>query len=297
MTTQSSRPTTRTGSPATRLGSPGTEAEETVQRVLGLRRRLEATDLRPGPAVDAAFGDLVGLCCHPPEGCTGPALDRLAPHLEGMRALCATGEGRLEEHWADRIAGAADPVAELRRFPYLGNYHDLVRMELAALAALGTPAPRRVVVLGSGPLPLTGLVMAERHGASVVHVDRDPAAVRAGTAVAAATGSGARVRSIVADLESPWPTPALTTELGRADVVLVGALVGADRAAKAAVTTRLADAVRPDARLLVRSAAGLRTVLYPCVDAGDLPGLEVLLEVHPRTDVVNSVLVARPRTG
>lgn len=286
---------TETDPLAERRGPSGAAVDETVERLRGLHRRLESTDLRPGPVVDRAFGDLVGLCCHPPEGCTGPVLDRLAPHLDALRALCAAGEGYLEQHWADRIAGAADPRAELERFPYLGNYHDLVQMELAALHALGIPVPRRAVVLGSGPLPLTGLVLAQEHGASVVHVDRDPAAVRAGAAVAAATGTGARVRSVVADLESPWPTSALTAALGRADLVLVGALVGVDPAAKAAVTARLAAAVRPGTPLLVRSAAGLRTVLYPQVGAEDLPGLEVLLEVHPHTDVVNSVLVARPR--
>lgn len=290
MITESSRPTTV---PTPR--PTGRATDETVRRVLALHRRLEATDLRPGPAVNTAFGELVGLCCHPPDACTGTVLDRLAPHLDALRTLCAVGEGRMEEHWADRIAAAADPRAELECFPYLGNYHDLVRMELAALDAVGAPAPRRVVVLGSGPLPLTGLVLAQQHGASVVHVDRDPAAVRAGNAVAAATGPGAPVRSLLADLEAPRLAPELTAELGRADLVLVGALVGADAGTKSAITARLAEAVRPAARLLVRSAAGLRTVLYPAVGAEDLPGLEVLLEVHPRTDVVNSVLVARAR--
>lgn len=290
VTTESSRSTTVS---ATR--PVGRATDETVDRVLALRDRLAATDLRPGPAVDAAFGELVGLCCHPPEICTGTVLDRLAADLDALRALCAVGEGRMEEHWAGRIVAAADPRAELGRFPYLNNYHDLVRLELAALGAVGDPPPRRVVVLGSGPLPLTGLVLAQRHGAAVLHVDRDPGAVRAGNAVVAATGGGARVRSLVADLESPRLTPELAAELGRADLVLVGALVGADADTKAEITARLAGVVRPGARLLVRSAAGLRTVLYPPVTAEDLPGLEVLLEVHPRTDVVNSVLVARAR--
>lgn len=305
MTTQRSRPITNIRTPDD--GDNGDRAdrgdrgdgpavERTVDRLLTLGRRLEATDLRPGPVVDGAFGDLVRLCCHPPaDDAVTAVLDRIGPHLPALRALCASGEGRLEEHWAARIAAATDPRTELRRFPYLGNYHDLVRMELAALAAVGASPPRHVVVLGSGPLPLTGLVLATEHGASVVHVDRDPCAVRAGSAVATALGCGGAVRSVVADLESPWPCTALDVALAGADVVLVGALVGTDPAAKAIVGARLAGTVRPETHVLVRSAAGLRTVLYPRVDAGDLPGLEVALEMHPRTDVVNSVLVARPR--
>nr|WP_304633511.1 nicotianamine synthase family protein [Pseudonocardia sp. C8] len=254
--------------------------------------QLARTDLRPGIVVDAAFGELVELCCHPPVGCTEQVLERVAGHADALRSLAATGEGRMEAYWSDRITAAPDPVAELRRFPYLGNYHDLVRLELAALTAAGVPAPRRVAVLGSGPLPLTGLVLAERHGAEVLHVDRDGTAAAAGDAVAEAVGIPAR--SLVADLAEPLPRT-VVAELGRADVVVVGALVGDDARAKGVITARLAAAA-PHAVQLVRSAAGLRTLLYPAVAAADLPALEVLLEVHPRTDVVNSVLVARPRS-
>lgn len=294
MSTHRSRTTTATASfPAPRR-SVGREAGETADRLLALRSRLEATDLRPGLAVNTAFGELVRLCCHPPQGCTGPVLDRLGPHLDALRALCALGEARMEEHWAARVVAADDPRAELERFPYLGNYHDLVRLETAALAAAGASAPGHVVVLGSGPLPLTGLLLAERYGATVTHVDRDPDALRAGDAVTAALGRDG-VRGVAADLESTRPDPGLDAELARADLVLVGALVGAHAAAKAAIVGRVAAATGPGTTLLVRSAAGLRTVLYPPVEPEDLPGLDVLLEVHPHTDVVNSVLVARPR--
>lgn len=291
MTTQSHRPLTAPDFPAPRRHPDGPDTTRTADRLVALRHRLERTDLRPGDVVDAAFGELVGLCCHPPVGCTERVLERVAPHAGALRALASTGEGLMEAHWAERITGDADPAAELVCFPYLGNYHDLVRLEIAALAALGLPAPRRAVVLGSGPLPLTGLVLADLYGTDVLHVDRDAAAAAAGDTVAAAVGIPAR--SLVADLDRPLP-PDLVTELGRADLILVGALVGADTVAKDAITARLAAAA-PDAVLLVRSAAGLRTLLYPSVTPADLAALDVLLEVHPRTDVVNSVLVARAR--
>ncbi|ANY06316.1 nicotianamine synthase family protein [Pseudonocardia sp. HH130630-07] len=282
MTTQSSRPITVPHPPR------GADAENrTAQRLVALRALLERTDLRPGAEVDAAFSELVRLCCHPPAGCTGGVLARVAAHSAGLRALSSAGEGHMERHWARRIATAADPAAELDRFPYLGNYHDLVRLELAALAAVGRPVPRRAVVLGSGPLPLTGLVLAARHGVDVVHVDRDPEAARAGAAVATALGIGAR--TVCTDVADVGPDV-----LAGADLVLLGALVGTDAAAKDRITSRIAAAA-PEATQLVRTAAGLRTLLYPEVTAADLTGLDVLLEVHPRTDVVNSVLVATAR--
>jgi hypothetical protein len=250
VTTQSSR-TTAPGFPAPRRPRGDGSVAAVATRLVDLRRRLERTDLRPAPDTDAAFGELVGLCCFPPAGCTEGVLAQVAPHSDALRTLAATGEGHMENHWAGRIAAAPDPRAELDRFPYLGNYHDLVRLELAALTAVGLPAPRRV---------------------------------------------DGRVRSLVADLDDPQLSPALADELGRADLVLVGALVGPDAATKAAITARLTTATGPGTTLLVRSAAGLRTLLYPEIVPADLPALDVLLEVHPRTDVVNSVLVARAAT-
>ena len=292
VTTQRSQAITAIGFPAPRAPQDaGGAAITTAERLVALCEELERTDLRPGPVVDAAFGELVRLCCHPPAGCTGAVLERVAAHVDRLRGLSSAGEGLMEQYWADRIAGAADPAAELERFPYLGNYLDLVRLELAALAAVGFGVPRRAVVLGSGPLPLTGMVLADRHGSEVLHVDRDPAALAAGTAVADAVGIG--TRSLAADLSAAALPADLADEIRRADLVLLGALVGADAAAKDAVTARLAAAAGPGTALLVRTAAGLRTLLYPEVGPADLPALDVLLEVHPRTDVVNSVRVAR----
>ncbi len=269
-----------------------TNVIELADRVIALRHRLEATDLTPGPAVDTAFGELVTLCCRTADTTATATLPHVTAHVPALRSISARGETELEQHWSRRIAGAPDPWAELHRFPYLGNYRDLVRLELGALAALGVPAPRRVVVAGSGPLPLTGLVLASEHGTRVVHIDRDPDGLRAGDAATAALGFGEQVTSLCADIAVP--DPRLDAALAEADVVVLAALVGADGSDKAAVSARLARALRPDAHVIVRSAARLRTLLYPPVTADDLPGLTVLLEVHPATDVVNSVLVARP---
>ncbi|MDN5749751.1 MAG: nicotianamine synthase [Pseudonocardia sp.] len=263
-----------------------------AERVIALRHRLEATDLTPGAVVNSAFGELVTICCRTPDATATATLRHVTAHAPAIRAICATGETALEHHWSRRIAAAPDPRAELRRFPYLGNYRDLVRLELGALAALGVPTPRRVVVAGSGPLPLTGLVLAADHGAEVVHVDRDVASRHDGDKVTAALGLGDRVTSLCVDLAEP--DPALDAAVARADVVVLAAMVGVDGPGKAAVSARLAAVLRPEARVVVRSANRLRTLLYPAVTPADLPGLTVLLEVHPATDVVNSVLVARP---
>nr|WP_275404183.1 nicotianamine synthase family protein [Pseudonocardia acidicola] len=258
-----------------------------------MRERLAATDLRPSEQVNATFSELVELCCRTPSPVDHEVLRQVVDHASSLRALCAAGECELERHWAARIVAARDPHAALRAFPYLANYQDLVRLELAALAAVGEPVPSRVVLLGAGPLPLTGMVLAAEHGAHVVHVDRDAESLRLSAALMHALGLSDRVDSVHADLEDPAGREVVEAACRDAGAVVLAALVGADATAKAGISRWLGTALSPGTPVLARSAAGLRTLLYPRVGPDDLPGLEVALEVHPRTDVVNSVLVAR----
>lgn len=272
-------------------------AQVLAERVGKLRAELEsAPHLRPSAAVDSLFGELVRLCCSTPSTLAEAAMTGLADHAPVLRKLCAAGESELENYWAHRIAEAADPVAELDTFPYLKNYRDLVRMELAAVAAIGRDLPRQVAVLGSGPLPLTGLVLARDYGVRVLHVDRDVQCLVRGDAVMAALGLSSLVRSVRADLEDAACGPLLRSAgLDRCDVAVLAALVGEDAPAKRSICARLARLVGSDSLVLVRSAVHLRSLLYPAVRAEDLVDLRVELELHPHSDVVNSVLVARPR--
>ncbi|WP_308259351.1 nicotianamine synthase family protein [Pseudonocardia sp. H11422] len=269
-----------------------TTAQAVASRLRELQERLAATDLQPSTQVNAAFSELVELCCRTPPPVDDEVLRRVVEHAPSLRALCAAGECELERHWAARIVAARDPQAALRAFPYLANYQDLVRLELGALAAVGEPVPSRVVVLGSGPLPLTGVMLAAEHGARVVHVDRDEESLRLGSALVHALGLDDRVSSVHADLEDPACRDAAGAACREAGAVVLAALVGVDAPAKASLSRWLGTVLSPGTPVLARSAAGLRTLLYPLVGPGDLPGLEVALEVHPRTDVVNSVLVA-----
>ena len=263
-----------------------TSVSDLVHRIDRVAGSLATTDLRPGPQVDRAFTELVGLSLDLRQPESGAVLAALGSRVDEIRLLCSAGESELESAWADRIVTAADPVAELEKFPYLANYRDLVALEVSVLRGLGA-RPRTAVMLGSGPLPLTGLLMAAEHGLEVVLVDRDAVCLARGERLVDALGVSG-VTSVLADVETALP-PAV----GSADLVLQAALVGADHAAKCDVLTRLAATMKVGAHVIARSAAGLRELLYAPADLHGIPGLTMLVEVHPHHDVVNSVLVAR----
>lgn len=257
-----------------------------AERVCELVARLESTDLQPSAVVNAAFEELVGLTM----GCRGAAaedvLRLLGPRAEEVRRLCADGESALEAYWSRRITAAECAWSQLERFPYTDHYRQLVALEIAAVRAVGG-ATSRAVLVGAGPLPLTGVILASEYGAEVVLVDRDRASLQQGEAVADALGLSERVSSVCADVETEQ------LDLCRTDLVVHAALVGQDGLAKRNALGRIRDTMQAGAHLVVRSAVGLRVLLYPPAVMHDVDGLALLLEMHPHHEVLNSVLVAR----
>lgn len=271
--------------------SAPTPVSHLIAELTELEGRLRATDLNPSAEVNGAFTRLVDLCTVIDDTLTQQLLDDAAtePLISSLRSLSCRGESALERAWSRRLIQADDPNQELEDFPYLDNYRRLVRFELAALNAVGAPHPRSATVLGAGPLPLTGVMLARHHNIHITNVDSDPEACELASAACEALGLSDRIQTVRGDAGAPAELESVT----RSELVLLAALVGEDSATKRSISRELSSAMRPDGLLLARSAHRLRTALYPPVSPDDLSGFRPLVEMHPCDDVVNSLLLAR----
>jgi nicotianamine synthase len=256
-------------------------------------------DLAPAPGVNALFEELVRLCVHADDRAAPPVLAdaRIRRLRPGLLRLCSQGESLLEHEWARRVVRAADPWAELGRFTYLENYQQLSRLEVHTLAGAGhVPRPgARACFLGGGPLPLSALLMHRELGAAVNVVDNDPQAVELARRLLGRLAPGPDLRVTQADAASAGD---MAQVLAGCEVVVVAALVGHTRSQKRAVLHAVGRSLDPGAYLVLRGARGLRSLLYPVVEPGDVTeaaGCVPQVLVHPLGDVVNSVLVARRR--
>lgn len=251
-------------------------------RVTALIDHLGRTDLRPGPHVDALFRALVATAVRMlPDDAT---LDDAAL-VSAVQDLCARGETHLESEWADRVAGVPE---RLGGFPYLDNYQQLVAFEHKAVTSWLRRRPRSVAVVGSGPLPLTAVLLARLDpGLRLTCVDRDPVASMRGERVASALGTSG-VRHVTAD--------AGEHDYASYDVIVIAALVGLAPQDKAAVLDAVVRTSPPTALLAARSVpADGRRLLYPRIDPASVPGtVEVVAERHPPPGVINSLVLLRP---
>ena len=157
------------------------------------------------------------------------------------------------------------PVTDvLRLFPYHDNYDDLTCMELDAILSV-TSETRKIAFLGSGPLPLSSLCIADALGkrtgrspAVIRNIDRDPDAIKLSSSLCQKLGPRASAMQFqCTDAATPNP------DLWDFDVVYLAALVGRTREQKQQIIATIGGQMKPGALLIIRSSHSLRCLLYP----------------------------------
>ncbi|MCJ1363295.1 putative 26S proteasome regulatory subunit [Acarospora aff. strigata] len=280
-------------------------AQKYITMILELHTALsQLPTLEPSPRVNSLFGKLVDLCAQTLDESltakilTDPRIVKITAHL---RQVCSGGESKLEAYWADQINGTQtekDANEMLHRFTYYNNYVELTRMELSAILSTGSESPRKFAFIGSGPLPLTSLCIADSLGEDgaqrplVIHnIDHDSRAIQQSSELCRKLGSRAKaMRFHCTEARDA------KEDLRDYDVVYVAALVGMSWAQKEDIIADVVDRMRPGALLILRSAHSLRSLLYPVVKITSILALarvEPLIVVHPYNHIINSVVVLR----
>lgn len=285
---------------------------------------IDLPSLAPGLQINSLLTRLVTLCSLPYSPDLSQEILRLCASrnlCENLRPLCGTAEGCLESYWAQHIISetkkltvSQDTISSssttsprsivsstsslLTTFPYHQNYADLTQLEVSSISPYLASAPRNMAFIGSGPLPLTSICLQSHYPAAhILNIDRDMNALRISQELCKSVGCGDRMRyasddvSVMAEGGIDWKS---------FDVVFLAALVGMDSSSKASILASLASKLTPGTLVVARSARGVRSVLYPVLDLGEdlqSAGYQVLAEVHPWTDVVNSIVVLRVKAG
>lgn len=250
--------------------------------------RLE--NLSPSKDVNILFTDLVHTCMPPNPIDVSKLCQKIQQIRSHLIKLCGQAEGLLESHFSKILASYENPLQHLHIFPYFDNYIKLSLLEYNILTKNTTNIPKKIAFIGSGPLPLTSLVLATKHLTTTYfhNYDIDVDANSMATALVAADPDlSSRMTFHTADIMD------VTCALKDYDVVFLAALVGMDKEDKVKVVDHLAKYMSPGATLMLRSAHGARAFLYPVLDPRDLRGFEVLSVYHPTDEVINSVIIAR----
>ncbi|CAK9329828.1 unnamed protein product [Citrullus colocynthis] len=273
----------------------GTETEISVEflvdRIIDLHKSIsELETLKPCKKVNNLFTNLVNLCILP----CSMDVSTLPPNVQAIResliVLCGQAESLLELEFSTLLSKIPKPLNNLILFPYYHNYIKLANLENKILKDNGVVNPKKVAFVGSGPLPLTSIIMAMKHmkGTHFDNYDVDSVANDvAGKIVGSDAELEGRMKFWTRDIVE------VKEELGGYDCVFLAALVGMKKEDKVKIIKHLRKYMKEGGIVVVRSAKGGRAFLYPVVEVGDLVGFEILSIFHPTDDVVNSVILVR----
>ncbi|KAF8115230.1 hypothetical protein N665_0029s0070 [Sinapis alba] len=270
-----------------------------VKQIIDLYDQISKLEsLKPSQNVDTLFGQLVSTCL-PTD--TNIDVTKMSEEVKDMRSnlikLCGEAEGYLEQHFSTILGSLPkdqNPLDHLNIFPYYNNYLKLSKLEFDLLSQHSSHVPTKIAFVGSGPMPLTSIVLAKFHLPNTTFHNFD---------------IDSHANTLASSLVSRDPdlskrmffhtTDVLNAKEGldEYDVVFLAALVGMDKEAKVKAIEHLEKHMAPGAVLMLRSAHALRAFLYPIVDSCDLKGFQLLTIFHPTDDVVNSVVIARKLGG
>ncbi|EOA22839.1 hypothetical protein CARUB_v10003563mg [Capsella rubella] len=270
-----------------------------VKQIIDLYDQISKLEsLRPSKNVDTLFGELVSTCL-PTD--TNIDVTKLSEEVKDMRSnlikLCGEAEGYLEQHFSTILGSLPEdqnPLDHLHIFPYFNNYLKLGKLEFDLLSQHSSHVPSKIAFVGSGPMPLTSIVLAKFHlpNTTFHNFDIDSHAnTLASRLVSRDPDLSKRMIFHTTDVLNA------TEGLEEYDVVFLAALVGMDKESKVKAIEHLEKHMAPGAVLMLRSAHALRAFLYPIVESSDLKGFQLLTIYHPTDDVVNSVVIARKLGG
>lgn len=248
-------------------------------------------DLEPNPQVNRLFEDLIHLIIpyQPHDILSFLMRDTYILRNRGiLQHCCADGEYKLEKYWSNKILSSCCPKNTLTQFPYYSNYMRLTNMELSLLRRLSKNKIERAVFVGSGPLPFTSILLARDFGIAVDNVEINQEACKISNAIIE--------RLDLSDLVKVHHSDALDfRDYGDYDVVILAALAGTNESAKRRCIGRIQKFMRLEGLFLLRSANNLRSLVYPSIRTEMLDGLTLQAVVHPRDDIINSIIVTEKR--
>ena len=173
--------------------------------------------------------------------------------VEASRCARCSWECRREVELVDRVLYEG---AELSSYLFYEDAKWLIRRELGLVPG----RPRRVLFIGSGPLPLTAMLVHADSGARVTCLDCDSEAVDRSRCLLSRLGLLREIR-VRHGRGEEFPA-------GGYDLVVVAVLAKP----KAPILANVRRTMRPGGHILCRTALGLRSLLYE--PAGDPPALD-----------------------
>lgn len=241
------------------------------------KKIIDIKDYNPSEEVNKIFSELVNYALN-----NNIKLSDFNK-VEQIQKICAKAEYYLELHWSNLIS---NDVCKLEDFVYFDNYSKLTSLEWNTLSGCTHYKKHKVAFVGSGPLPITGIILAREYGLDVDMIDISSEAVTVSNKLISKLGLSKKINIIKSDATK-------FSDYNKYDVIYLAALAGTDNKTKKRIIKKINAGSKKGTHILLRSSFEGREILYKPVNKKDLKKFELVMEVRPYNDIVNSFLIIR----
>ncbi len=251
---------------------------------------LSARDLIPSSVINTSFEKLVGIVDTTPADSSKEILSdgKIAAIQQSLRRLSSQGESELERFWAERILESDHTQTTLMRFPYFKNYERMTDFEVDGMMSCDLHENHKILFVGSGPLPLSSIMMAQKYGFSVDNLDVDKKACELASGIIERLNLSEKLKVIHKDILD-------ITDFSRYESVFIAALVGRDEAEKIRIIDHVAHYAEKGIHIVLRSVSDLGTLLYPEITAEHLKSIDVVKRCERPKGVINNIIVGKTK--
>lgn len=243
------------------------------KEVLGLK------DLHPCEEVNAVMSRLTTYCCDQSHMNSSSTTNQ----IEMTRAKSAIAEVELEKHWSKIFLASQIKLPNLQDFIYYSNYNDLTDLEYANIKLYKNKI-NNALFIGGGALPLTAIILANKFDIKVTILEIDNSSYELSQKLITKLGLENKIQIINVNAHN-------YNYYGDYDVIYLAAMVGDGQVQKDNLINIIANQVHTETILLVRSAFGMKELLYSPYYFKSNPNFKLLSEIRPHNHIVNSFYV------
>ncbi|MFD6207045.1 nicotianamine synthase family protein [Peribacillus sp. NPDC060253] len=218
---------------------------------------LEEDDLSPNnEIINRVLTELVSMISKPLDQHVAEEIlnhDEIRSIRGTMLEKLTIAETLMENHYAKLFVGSVNTLDDFRSFIYWDNYKELIQTEISELKKVKKDI-QSFAFVGTGPLPLSPLLLQRELGAKMTCLDIDEQAHSLG-------------RRIVQELDNEGNSDYILNDgalhdYTEFDIVWIASLVPN----KEEILERIFQ-TNPDATVAIRSVDGIHQLLYEPVDA------------------------------
>lgn len=189
---------------------------------------------------------------------------QIKPIREEIQKFIAKSFYSVEKYWASEISGAHSPIDAIKEFPDYGEYQERTYFELNTASKKDV---KRVLFVGSGPVPITPILLAYKH-INIDCIDISQEACDLAKVLTTKLGLLEYIRFIVTDILN-------FQSFDGYDIIWVAVLVGESNKEKSRIIRHICKHLCPGQSLVLRTAFGPGRLLYAEISMNDLQGFKI----------------------